>query len=262
MEDNMIFLSHNYKDKPVVEQIAIRLKAVYGQDNVFYDSWSIQPGDGIIDKMEQGLSNCKFFFYFVSINSLQSNMVKLEWQNALFKAAQNVIKFIPIRMDNSTMPILLMQSLYIDLYSNGIDVALRQMIDVINGINTYRNPTSQFSNLVAYKYREKDNLIVECKALYYLEPISHFAFCTQTPIDLIRIKVRNELICTSSEMTNATLDNGYKTNVIARGVEHGTTPEIPFVVEFSSVDGTPIDIDMVLHRTSGTHYTTIPLFSK
>ena len=87
----MIFLSHNFKDKPVVEQVALRLKNIFGQENVFYDSWSIQPGDGIIDKMNEGLSICKYFFYFVSANSLTSAIVKMEWQNALFRAAQNVI---------------------------------------------------------------------------------------------------------------------------------------------------------------------------
>ena len=55
----MIFLSHNSKDKPVVEQVALKLKGIYGQNNVFYDSWSIQPGDGILDKMNEGLTNCK-----------------------------------------------------------------------------------------------------------------------------------------------------------------------------------------------------------
>jgi hypothetical protein len=30
----MIFLSHNHKDKPIVENIAIRLKDIFGQDNV------------------------------------------------------------------------------------------------------------------------------------------------------------------------------------------------------------------------------------
>ena len=39
----MIFLSHNYKDKPVIEQVALKLSAIYGQQSVFYDSWSIQP---------------------------------------------------------------------------------------------------------------------------------------------------------------------------------------------------------------------------
>lgn len=262
MESYMIFLSHNKNDKAVVEQIALKLRNVYGQENVFYDSWSIQPGDGIIDKMEEGLSNCKYFFYFVSKNSLQSDMVKLEWQNALFKAAQNAIKFVPIRMDNSIMPTILMQSLYIDLYSNGLDVAIRQMVDVINGTNTYRNPTSQFSNLMAYKYREGEKLIVECRALYYLEPISHFAFCTQTPIDSIIVNVRHEPMHSSSEMPNSTLDNGYKTNIIAIGIERGTTPDIPLIVEFSTKNNVPLDIEMVLHRTSGTHYTTIPLRNK
>jgi hypothetical protein len=66
----MIFVSHNYKDKPIVEQIALRLRDIFGQDQVFYDSWSIQPGDGIIDKMNEGLTNCKLFLFCVSKNSL------------------------------------------------------------------------------------------------------------------------------------------------------------------------------------------------
>lgn len=61
----MIFHSHNFKDGDI-----------FGQENVFYDSWSIQPGDGIIDKMNDGLTQCKLFFFFVSNNSLNSEMVK------------------------------------------------------------------------------------------------------------------------------------------------------------------------------------------
>lgn len=49
----MIFISHTAKDKTIVEPIALRLAQVYGQNNVFYDSWPIQPGDGIIDKMNE-----------------------------------------------------------------------------------------------------------------------------------------------------------------------------------------------------------------
>ncbi len=111
----MIFLSHNFKDKAIVEPIALRLRDIFGQENVFYDSWSIQPGDGIIDKMNDGLTQCKLFFFFVSNNSLNSEMVKLEWQNALMKMTSGQTKIIPIRLDNCIMPTILMQSLYIDL---------------------------------------------------------------------------------------------------------------------------------------------------
>ena len=55
-----IFISHNYKDKPIIEPVAIKLGEIYGRENVFYDSWTIQPGDGIIDKMNDGLLECDF----------------------------------------------------------------------------------------------------------------------------------------------------------------------------------------------------------
>lgn len=84
----MIFLSHNYKDKDIVEPIAIKLKEIYGQENIFYDSWSIKPGESIIGKMDEGLSKCKWFFFFISNNSLNSSMVGLEWQSALYKATK------------------------------------------------------------------------------------------------------------------------------------------------------------------------------
>lgn len=257
----MIFLSHNSNDKAVVEQVAIKLKGIYGQENVFYDSWSIQPGDGIIDKMEQGLTNCQYFFFFVSKNSLKSNLVKMEWQNALFKAAQNAIKFIPIRLDTSTLPILLTQSLYVDLFSNGLDVAIRQIVDVVNGTNTYRESSTQFSNLVAYKYWDGDKLIVECHAQHYLEPVSYFIFCSQSDIDMIDVTVKNENMHMGGEMKNIKLENGYVTNSIMRGIERGTLPNFPFIVEFKSKNNTTFDIEAIMHKKSHDMFTPIPVIN-
>ena len=257
----MIFLSHNSNDKPVVEQVAIKLKSIYGQDKVFYDSWSIQPGDGIVDKMNEGLTNCKYFFFFVSGNSLKSNMVKLEWQNALFKAAQNRIQFIPIRMDSSIMPTLLTQSLYIDLFSQGLDVAVRQIVDVINGNNTYREPVKMFSNMVAYKYKDGDKLIIECHAEHFLEPISSFLFCTQQDANSISAKLPNESVCTTNSVNGVQLENGYKTNAIIRSISKGTMPGFPFIVEFKSNNNTPFDIEIVMHEKSRGKFLPIPIIN-
>lgn len=256
----MIFLSHNFKDKPVVEQVALRLKNIFGQENVFYDSWSIQPGDGIIDKMNEGLTNCKYFFFFVSQSSLASNMVKMEWQNALFKAAQKRIQFIPIRMDNSIMPELLTQSLYIDLYSQGLEVAIRQIVDVINGNNTYREPIQKFSNMVAYKYREGQKIIIECHAEHFLEPVSSFLFCTQQDTAKVRAEVKHELMCSTLESNGVQLTNGYKTNVISRGISKGTAPGFPFIVEFHTNDNSDFDIEAVLHEKKRGYFEPIPIF--
>ena len=134
----MIFMSHNYKDKAIVESISTQIATLVSYENVFYDSWSIQPGDGIVDKMNEALESSKVFFFYVSKNSLQSNMVKLEWQAALLKATKGNCKFIPVRIDDCSFPIVFMQILYIDIYEQGLDIGLRQMIDVINGSNTFR----------------------------------------------------------------------------------------------------------------------------
>ena len=79
----MIFISHTHADKPVVEPVAVSLAEIFGEEKVFYDSWSIRPGDGIIQKMNAGLTDPRFVFFFVSEASLISKMVELEWQTSL-----------------------------------------------------------------------------------------------------------------------------------------------------------------------------------
>lgn len=257
----MIFLSHNSKDKQIVEPIAMKLAEIFGQDNVFYDSWSIQPGDGIIEKMDEGLSKCKFFFYFVSKNSLTSSMVKLEWQNALVRSAQKQIRFIPVRLDQSSLPIIMLQTLYIDLFSNGINVAIRQMVDVINGVNTFQSGTTSFNNLIAYKYKEGNKLFIECRALHYLEPITTFSFMTHADIDQITHNIPLETFHTSGMHKDVQVNPFVRANFITLGLSRGTLPGFPFLVEFTSTALPEFDIEMVLHQISSDKFAPIPLIN-
>lgn len=256
----MIFISHNSKDKPLVEEIALRLAGIYGQDNVFYDSWSIQPGEGIIDKMEEGLSKCTHFFFFVSANSLDSKMVKLEWQNMLMKKANNpAIKFIPVRIDQSSMPLLLTQTLYIDLFSHGLEVAIRQMVDVMEGRNTFQQQRP-FSNLKAYISKEKNKVCIECRAEFYLEPISSYLICTQHDVNDIRFNVVGESMCMNGKTTGVTLANGHTTNCISLSITRGTLPGFPFIVELESKTSLEFEIEIVMHEVKKGEYISIPTF--
>ena len=111
----MIFLSHNKQDKIIVRQIAETFEKVFGREKVFYDEWSIQPGDSITGKMNEGLEQCNYFFFFVSRNSLNSKMVEIEWQSALMKKAQKNITFIPVKLDDAIMPAIIASTLYLSL---------------------------------------------------------------------------------------------------------------------------------------------------
>jgi len=186
----MIFLSHNHADKPVVEPIAIRLRAIFGENQVFYDSWSIQPGDGIIAKMNEGLTSPKFVFFFVSANSLKSDMVKLEWQNALYKSTKGECKIIPVRVDGSQMPAVLLQNLYIDLFANGVETAIVQMVNVIQGNNTFTPQHMGFSNLT-YKVSgdPQKSVDIVISASHLMEPNPDFLLLVTNSQDELKLEL-------------------------------------------------------------------------
>ena len=61
----VIFISHNNKDKAFVGPIAEKLSEIYGQEKVFFDVWSIKPGENIITEMSKGLEKTSYFFFFI-----------------------------------------------------------------------------------------------------------------------------------------------------------------------------------------------------
>lgn len=245
-----IFISHNSKDKPIVEPIAIKLAEVFGREEVFYDSWSIKPGDGIIGKMNEGLENCRFVFFFVSNNSLKSYMVALEWQNAIMKASKEQAQLIPVRMDNCEMPALLLQTLYIDLFSNGVEVSLRQMIDLINGDNTFHPKFTRIKNIsVKYLMRTDRVVIIELSANYFMEPVPHFAFATLNNQDEISYNIKNvSFMRFGFNKSSIPMTVGIRVNGIRIDFPDPLVPGFPQQVEFKALKEKPIAILSVLHE--------------
>ena len=255
----MIFLSHNHKDKPVVEQIALRLRTIFPKEDIFYDSWSIQPGDGIIDKMNEGLANCRLFLFFVSKNSLQSEMVKLEWQNALLKATKGHAKIIPVKMDDCLMPPILMQSLYIDLFGQGLEVALRQILDVVSGRNTFTPGPQEFSNLRAYAFEKDGATVIECRAEYYMEPISRFVFLVKNKEGELSFECVTSPSCISGFNKDVKLDDGRILNGQLVAIDRATIPGYPFIVKITRQPGATLQLEGVLHEKKYNQWSGIPL---
>ena len=252
----MIFLSHTYKDKELVRQIAQTLERVFGQNRIFYDEWSIQPGDSIIGKMDEGLSKCKYFLLFISANSISSSMVTLEWHNALMKINRG-IKIIPVRLDSTAVPTILSHILHIDLYSHGLDIATRQIIDVVSGNNTYR-PVNDFCNLLATVDVSSTSVAVEIAAKHYLEPHSNYAFVVDNAKDI------------SCDVLEQVLVHSGKTQVNIDGVKdccfvnimRPTSPGFPIAVQLTAKEGTVINLYAVLHEVAQNKYKPIPIETK
>ncbi|HUT96908.1 MAG TPA: toll/interleukin-1 receptor domain-containing protein [Dehalococcoidales bacterium] len=253
----MIFISHTHKDKPIVDTIAQRLAAVFGQEKIFYDSWSIQPGDGLIDKMDEGLRNCKFFFFFVSKNSLDSKMVKLEWQNAIIKATKGEVRITPVKLDDCMMPDVLLQTLYIDIFGQGLENGIRQMIDVIQGRSTYQPGTQIYQNVRGYIKEDDRELTVEFRAETYLEPISRYLILVDNDEGDIEVKCKSDSMFSQGFHKDLQF-GGIKTNGIFVEVARGTAPGFPFVVKLTQKTDKAIKLSGLMRAVKEGEFKMIP----
>jgi len=256
----LIFISHTKADKQLVEPIAQRLASVFGRDNVFYDSWSIQPGDGIIDKMNDALSSCRFFFFFVSKKSMTSSMVKLEWQNAVLKATKGEIKIIPVKMDDCLMPAVLLQTLYIDVYGQGPENALRQMIDVVNGKNTFiSNQTGAYQNIRGYVSNSVNSLQIEFRAESYMEPHSSYIVLLGNDENEISWEAIGESQYQNGFQKDVKLSNGVVCNAVLMGRMTATSPGFPFVIKLTAKNGSSIKFLGLMRQISRESFAEIPV---
>lgn len=255
----MIFISHTKTDKPVVEPVALKLREIFGEESVFYDSWSIQPGEGIIEKMNDGMTEPKFVFFFVSEESLKSKMVSIEWQNALLKATKGQCKIIPVRVDGSPMPALLSQTLYIDLYSNGIERATQQIIGVIQGTKGFEPAHENFSNLTWQVDGDTSSeIVVTIKASHLMEPNPFFLVLMDNDKSQATVRLINSGPSTGG-FNEGVVVAGKKMNAWAIAPMGGAiTPKHPLKITISSKGESAIALRGIMHKSSGDEYSAIP----
>lgn len=256
-----IFLSHNRNDKPLVEAVALKLADIFGQDQVFYDTWSIRPGDGIIDQMNKGLEAPGFVFFFVSAKSLASEMVKLEWQNALYSATKGKTRLIPVRIDGSNMPAVLRQTLFIDMHTIGLEAAITQIVSVIQGNASFTPQHEGFSNL-SYSIVKLDDGSVEIiiTASHMMEPNPNFAFPVMNEEDEIGWWIKGHPGIQGSFRKSAIQlnDSGMANAVVMRPITGSLTPMHPLVFQFRKRGEKALSLIDVLHHQGQDKWVQVP----
>ncbi|MCW5257944.1 toll/interleukin-1 receptor domain-containing protein [Verminephrobacter aporrectodeae subsp. tuberculatae] len=260
-----IFLSHNHKDKFLVEPVALRLKEIFGQDQVFYDSWSIQPGDSIIEKIDQGLESPEFLFLFATQNSLASGMVKLEWQNALFAASKEKTRIVPVRGDGSEMPSILKQTMYVDMYTNGIEAAITTIVNVIHGNASFTPQHQGFSNLAYSQLLNEDGSVeITIRASHLFEPNPEFSFVLANVVlanleNDIKWGMKNDAPIMSSTGTYSHPTSGTSAAVMMRPIGASLAPNLPLTFVFSKKAEAFINIIGVSHKKGENNFVPVPL---
>lgn len=95
-----VFLSHSSKDKPVVRDIAERLKK--DGVKVWFDEWELKPGDSIPAKIEEGLEHSRVLVLCMSAHAFGSDWAQLESGTFRFRDPLNKERrFLPLRVDDA-----------------------------------------------------------------------------------------------------------------------------------------------------------------
>jgi len=129
----VVFLSHSSEDKPFVRQLAADLTAA-GVD-VWLDEQRIKVGDSIPEKINQGLASSDFFALVVSENSVRSEWVKKELNNALISEVQRrKVHILPLKIDQSEIPSVIRDKKYTD-FSKSYRAGLLEIIRTVREDN-------------------------------------------------------------------------------------------------------------------------------
>lgn len=108
-----VFISYGFKDRVVVSELAEQMKV--DGFRVWLAEWEIQPGDGIADKINQGLALSHTLILATSSNIAELEWVTFERQIALFTDPSSPDRrFILLRLDDSKIKESLKQFAYVD----------------------------------------------------------------------------------------------------------------------------------------------------
>ena len=147
-----IFLSHNSADRDWVRKLAAALKLAGAQ--VWFDEWTIRPGDSIQSAVADGLSGFDIFVLVWSQAAATSRWVRTEREAALERwMSGESCRLIPVRLDDTPLPALLRPVHYV----NGSDRNHIRVARELLGIDSdaeFRIAVQNFIDEAGLEFRE------------------------------------------------------------------------------------------------------------
>ncbi len=147
-----IFISHSNLDK----QVFVRRFADHPRKlghSVWYDEWSIRPGESLALRIQQGISECDFFVIVISENSINSRWVQREVNDALVSEIERgrtiVIPIVIGTVKNGEIPLTLRARKYVDFrgVKAGTGAYSKVFQEIADAVSDLRDVGSELSPL-------------------------------------------------------------------------------------------------------------------
>lgn len=123
------FICHASEDKPIVRSLVayIEREGV----GVWLDEREINVGESIVQRISDGLEAASHLVVVLSAHSVRKPWVSKELSTALMRSlAERSICILPVRLDESPVPVLLSDVKYADC-RDGLEAGFRQLVDAM-----------------------------------------------------------------------------------------------------------------------------------
>lgn len=170
-----VFISHNYKDKPMARKIAKELNK-YGI-KTWIDESEIKLGDSLIEKIRDGLDHMDFLIALISGNSVESEWVKKELDIVMnSEIEEKRVIAIPILVGKCELPGFLKGKLYADMstsrkYNENISALIRRFD--IDEIEDDKNEFTEFKLNTVQVIEKLENIKSENEIIEFLESFGY-----------------------------------------------------------------------------------------
>ncbi len=112
-----VFISHTSSDSALARELANGLRE--RQIEVWFDEWSLKPGDNLIERINDGISRADALLVLVSDDFGASKWAQHELSTWLLsEAGQDKKVVLPVRIGGASMPFDLQTRLWIELRDN------------------------------------------------------------------------------------------------------------------------------------------------
>lgn len=118
-----VFISHRGVDQDAAERLAMELRK--RGHVVWLDTWKINVGDSIVERVNEGLSDSSYLVLCYSDAGSMSPWMSREWMSTLARQLNGAqVRLLPVRLTGDAPPAILADLKYADLvadWSSGVD---------------------------------------------------------------------------------------------------------------------------------------------
>jgi len=121
-----LFISYSTKDSDFVDNLSKEL--IKKRIHVWLDKWEMQPGDSLIDKIQDGITESSFLLVVLSKNSVKSEWCRKELNSGLMRELnEKKVVVIPVLIEDCEIPLFLQEKVYAD-FKKDFEEGFKQLI--------------------------------------------------------------------------------------------------------------------------------------